>query len=164
MTEQSFILTVVEALEKHRVNYCIVGGIAVSLHGAIRGTIDVDTLIEHSLAQFELCEKALKSIGLIPRLPLTPKELFTFREEYIKNRNLIAWSFVNPQNPLQVVDVIMTEDAKTVEIHKSKIYGKNFRLISVKNLIKMKQKSGRPQDLEDIKALKIILNRGHLED
>ncbi len=35
-------------------------------------------------------QAALKSLGLQPRLPVTAAEVFDFRGEYIKNRNLIT--------------------------------------------------------------------------
>jgi hypothetical protein len=37
-----FIETVSKALSDHNVSYAVVGGYAVALHGAVRGTIDVN--------------------------------------------------------------------------------------------------------------------------
>ncbi len=41
-----FILKVCEALSAAKINYAIAGGYAVALHGVVRGTVDVDLLIE----------------------------------------------------------------------------------------------------------------------
>jgi len=41
-----FILRVIEALKGHRVAYAIVGGYAVALHGAVRGTVDIDIIVK----------------------------------------------------------------------------------------------------------------------
>ena len=40
-----FIYRLTNALEKHHIPYAIVGGHAVALHGALRGTIDIDFVI-----------------------------------------------------------------------------------------------------------------------
>lgn len=160
--ERYFLLKVAKALKEHKVRYCLVGGFAVALHGAIRGTIDIDAIIEHSLEQFKRCEKALQSIGLVSKLPVSANEVFQFRKEYIKKRNLIAWSFSNPRNPLEVVDIIITTDRNKVKSNPISVFGNLIELISLPDLIQMKEKSGRPQDKEDVKALLKIL--GEHED
>ncbi len=157
---QGFFERVTGALAKHKVRYSIVGGLAVSLHGAVRGTTDVDAVIEHTKDQFERCEAALKSIGLIPRLPVTAAEVFSFRREYIEHRNLIAWSFINPSNPLEIVNVIITHDLKGMRSEKIKIGGRKLEVLSIRDLIAMKRDSGRAQDLEDVKALESLLEEG----
>jgi len=35
---------VVKSLSRHHVKYILVGGYAVALHGAVRGTVDIDFL------------------------------------------------------------------------------------------------------------------------
>jgi hypothetical protein len=155
--QSAFIQRVVAAMEKHGVKYSIVGGFAVSLHGAVRGTVDVDAVINHTKDQFERCEAALKSIGLQPRLPVAAAEVFEFRSEYIEKRNMIAWSFINYNNPLEIVDIIITHDLQKMKGVRLKVGGKGIEVLSVKDLIRMKGDSGRPQDLEDIKSLNEIL-------
>lgn len=156
-TYTMFIKHVIQALQKHKVRYAIVGGYAVALHGVIRGTVDIDLAIAMDSKQFEAVEKALLSIGLQPRLPVSAKEVFQFRQEYIANRNLVAWSFYNPSNPLEVVDILITEDAQNIDTILIKVDRLNFRVASIEELIRMKRKSARPQDLEDIKALETLL-------
>ena len=85
-----------DAFEKEALPYALVGGFAVALLGAPRGTLDIDCIIRHTEEDFEKCERALRGLGFQPRLPVTAKEVFQFRKEYIAKRNLIAWSFVNP--------------------------------------------------------------------
>ncbi len=142
------------AFKEHKVAYGIVGGYAVALHGVFRGTIDVDAIIEHSQAQFERCEKALKSIGLTPRLPVTAKEVFQFRKEYIEKRNMIAWSFINKNSPLEIVDIIITHDLSKCNTVSLKIDNFKVVVLSRDDLINMKSSSDRPQDREDVKLLR----------
>ncbi len=144
---------VIGALERRRVKYALVGGYAVALHGAIRGTVDIDIVIGSSKTAYQRAEAALAELGLKSHLPLTAKDVYTFREEYINNRNLSAWSFVNPDNPLEVVDILITEDVNNLRIVTKKALGMNIRVVAIPDLIAIKKRSNRPQDREDISAL-----------
>ncbi|MCF6257553.1 MAG: hypothetical protein L3K25_14865 [Gammaproteobacteria bacterium] len=153
-----FLLALTNALDKHRVKYALVGGYAVALHGAVRGTVDVDIVIQLKQSAFNKAEQALMELGLQPRLPVSADDVFLFREEYIKNKNLIAWSFSNPDNPTEILDIIITEDLNDMEPVIKNIMGKNIRVADIASLIAMKTRSGRPQDIEDVKALQKILS------
>jgi hypothetical protein len=137
----------------------LVGGYAVALHGAVRGTVDIDCVIEHTESTFVVCEAALRSIGLVPRLPVSAREVFQFREEYITRRNLIAWSFYNPTNPIEVVDIIITHNLAALKAVSLRNGLEKVRVLSLPDLISMKRTSGRPQDLEDVKMLESILGK-----
>lgn len=149
-----FLLRVCQTLTDAGVDYAIAGGYAVALHGAIRGTMDVDLVIRLKRADFEKAEKALKDMGLMPRLPVGATEVFNYREEYIRHRNLIAWSFWSPSNPADVVDILVTEDLTQCKVVKLPVAGQMLKVLSVADLIRMKTKAGRPQDIEDVAALK----------
>jgi len=150
----SLIENLVKALNTDKIPYAIVGGVAVALHGAPRGTIDLDIVIKHKAEFFESVEICLKSMGFLPRLPVTAREVFNFKNEYITRRNMIAWSFYNPTNPLEVVDIILTHDLSDMKAVNMKMGLITLRVLSVEDLIRMKSKSGRPQDIEDIRVLK----------
>jgi hypothetical protein len=146
-----------KALQEHKVKYAITGGYAVALHGAVRGTVDVDLVLAFSEENFLAAEKAFQSLGLWPRLPVTGADVFKFRQEYIDNRNMIAWSFVNPKNPAELVDIIITHDLKIMQTTKILSGRHALPVVSVGDLIVMKRAAGRPQDLEDIGALERLL-------
>lgn len=57
-----FVLEVIKALEKHKVRYAIIGGYALSFHGLVRATMDVDLVISLSRTQLKKTETALQSI------------------------------------------------------------------------------------------------------
>jgi hypothetical protein len=149
-----FLLRVCDALAAAGVPYAIAGGYAVALHGAVRGTVDVDLVVRLEEASFTRAEEAFKALGLQPRLPVTAAEVFRFREEYIANRNLLAWSFVNPANPAELVDVLIAEDLAECKPVKIMLKGRALRVLSKRDLIRMKTRSARPQDIEDVAALK----------
>ncbi len=154
-----FIQKLIQTLERHKVRFAIAGGYAVALHGAVRGTADIDLVIALDKENFTRAEAALKAQGLSPRLPVTAENVFQFRREYIQNRNLIAWSFVNIQNPVEIVDIIVTHDLKQMKIKQIKTPAGILPILSIEDLIAMKKQSARPQDLADIEALK-NLQRG----
>lgn len=152
------IKQIIEALEAQGVRCSIAGGCAVALHGIVRGTIDLDLIIEHSENQFTACEAALKSIGFVSRLPVSARDVFHFREEYIKNRNLVAWSFYRPDQPLHVVDILIIKNLRemsSVKIHSATF---SYPVIALPDLIQMKREACRPQDLEDLKLLEPLLH------
>lgn len=153
----SLLERLVAALGQSKIPYAIVGGVAVALHGAPRGTIDIDIVIKHTAECFKSVETCLKGLGFFPRLPITAHEVFSFKDEYISRRNLIAWSFYNPTNPLEVVDIILTHDLSDMKTVSKKMGLSTLKVLSVEDLIQMKKKSGRPQDIEDIKVLKELL-------
>ena len=149
-----FYLRIIDALTKAKIPYAVVGGYAVALHGAVRGTVDLDLVIRLTERDLARVEKELQRLGLQSRLPLKASEVFRFREEYIHNRNLTAWSFVNPDRPIEIVDILLTEDLKRVKVRSVKVGPRTVRVASIGDLIRMKRSSSRPQDLEDIKALR----------
>jgi len=152
----SFVSTVCIALDQAGVRYAIVGGYAVALHGAVRGTMDVDIVINWDLGSLQKAVKALNEIDLVSSLPVDAEEVFQFRDEYVQNRNLIAWNFYNPGDISQQVDIIITYDLKGKGRQKLTTRSGPLHVLNLKELIDMKRKSGRPQDLEDAKALEIL--------
>ena len=148
-----FISKLCGALSKAKINYAIVGGYAVALHGAIRGTVDIDLIIENHRQTFIKVEKALKKIGLKALQPISAENVWHNKKQLIEQKNMIAWNFYNPDNPLEQVDIIIN-----YELHLNAIVNieTSFGMIPVlnkKELIKMKSQSNRQQDIIDIKEL-----------
>lgn len=151
-----FIHDVCRTLEKAKIPYAIVGGYAVALHGALRGTVDVDIVIKWSLKNLQAIEKAFKEMGLVSLHPIDSDLLFRFKDEYIQNRNLIAWNFYDPKNPINQVDIVINFDLETAKTKTIVTSDGKIRVLSLKDLIAMKKASGRPQDKEDVKALESL--------
>jgi len=149
----SFISRIAAALTAAGVRYAVVGGYAVALHGAVRGTVDVDVILAWKLSSLEAAEKALQSLGLVSRLPIKASDVFRFRDEYVNNRNLIAWNFYNPKDLSEQLDIIITADLKGKKVSTARTPSGPIRILAREDLIAMKRASGRPQDLEDVAAL-----------
>jgi predicted nucleotidyltransferase len=152
-TIKMLLLRLAKALNDQNIKYALVGGYAVALHGAVRGTVDIDLVVQISAKSFLAVEQLLATLGFRAQLPVTAKQVFEFREDYIENRNLIAWSFVNLKVPSEVVDIILTTDLRDIRTVKKSVGGLQIPVISISDLIKMKTQAARPQDLEDIQAL-----------
>jgi hypothetical protein len=148
-----FLARVSRAFTNHNVEYAIAGGHAVALLGAVRGTVDVDIVLAQRREQFLAAEAALWGLGLKSRLPLTAGEVFDHREDYVRDRNLLAWSFINPTNPTELVDVLIAEDLAKLRTQRVDVEGLPLPIVAVDDLIAMKKAAGRPQDLEDVRAL-----------
>ncbi len=86
--------------------------------------------------------------------------MFQFRQEFIREKNLIAWSFVDPKNPARVVDAIINYKLLDRNIVKITVNGEKIPTLSRLALIAMKKVAGRPQDLEDVRALEEINEEG----
>jgi len=149
----TFLERVCEVLNKSRVRYVLVGGYAVALHGAIRGTLDIDIALRWTKQDLVKAEDALQKIGLVSRLPVTALDVFEYRDEYIQNRNLVAWNFYNPADSSELLDIVINFDAKGKRADYKKLSTLTVPVLNIRDLINMKKASGRPQDIEDIKAL-----------
>lgn len=141
------------ALRDAGIRYAIVGGYAVALHGAVRGTVDLDVVLNWSLQSLRNAERALKGLGLVSRLPITADDVFNFRDEYVARRNLIAWNFYNPRDLSEQVDIIINCDLTGKRTRRIELAGGPVQVLALPDLIAMKRSSGRPQDLEDVAAL-----------
>ena len=143
----------VRSLKKEKINYMIVGGYAVNFHGYSRNTVDIDLIIKFTLPNLKKIETILNSMGLISKLPIDAISVFKFREEYIKNRNLIAWNFYNEKDPTDQVDILINHDVSEFKSEIFRVGKMEFKVISKPDLIKMKKESGRKKDLLDIEEL-----------
>ena len=148
-----FIEKVCQALADHHVRYALVGGHAVALHGAVRGTVDIDIAVDWSLKSLQRAESALHSLGLVSHLPIRAEDVFNYRDEYVENRNLLAWNFRHPDDVSKQVDIIIVYDLKGKRRTKIPTASGQLYLLSLQDLVDMKKASGRPQDLADVDAL-----------
>lgn len=149
----TFLQRVCAALDDAEVAYALVGGQAVALHGVVRGTIDVDLVLRWQRRVVEAAEIALRQLGLVPQLPITAADVLAHRDEYVQQRNLIAWNFHNPRAPMEQVDIIIAYDLSDKKVDRIALPTGTAAVLSAPALIDMKRASGRPQDIEDAEAL-----------
>lgn len=156
-----FYEEILRAFQKQRVKYVLVGGIAVNLLGSMRGTADLDVLVEMSDSNLKKIVRILKSRGYRVKQPVDPMRIADrkTREDWIKNKHIKAFNFYK-EGELKEVDIIIESPVSFAEARKSAIRIKvdDLRLpvVSINNLIKMKRKTGRAVDKLDIEELKRI--------
>lgn len=150
---------VFRALEKKGVKYAVVGGVALTLHGIVRFTADLDLLIQMDPDNIERFLSVMDELGYRPRIPVPasdfadPQKRAQWREE----KGMEVFTFFHPDQPMKSVDVFIFEpfDFSEVDGEKqtSSAKGISIPFISKRHLKAMKQGSGRPRDLADIAAL-----------
>lgn len=86
-------------------------------------------------------------------MPISAKDVFQFRDEYIENRNLIGWNFYNPKDLSQQVNIVINYKLRANLTKKITVGTTPIKILNKSALIEMKQAAGRAQDLEDIAAL-----------
>lgn len=149
-----FIERVTLSLQQHGAIFAVVGGYAVALHGAVRGTVDLDLVLTWNRDNLEKAVHALQSLGLKSHLPIDVETVFNQRDMLIRDKNLIAWNFYNPQNLAEQVDLIIDFDMTGCAVKNIGVRHTIIPVLNIHDLINMKEKSGRPQDLADIAALR----------
>jgi len=157
------------ALNDANVDYVVVGGMAVILHGYLRATADLDLVLGLSPENCERGIAALAAIGFKPRLPIALEEFAdpARRRAWIEERNMLVFPLWDPANPLRSLDLFVEEpiafERMLREADVKDIGGLSVRIASIEHLIEMKQSAGRPRDLDDIAKLREIRNEGEVE-
>src|SRR3546814_10505176 len=96
-----------KALADARVDYVVVGGMAVIMHGHLRATRDLDLVIGLAPDNCTKAVDALAGIGLRPRLPVALSDFANpeKREDWADNRNMMVFQLWDPANLERSVDV-----------------------------------------------------------
>ncbi|MCK4796040.1 MAG: hypothetical protein KAT05_01595 [Spirochaetes bacterium] len=146
----------------NKIEYIIIGGLAVNLHGVPRVTQDIDILICMKKKNILKINKILQNLDYVSRLPVDPDQLVNdnIREKWIKEKNLKAFSFYHKKDNYKIINIVLISpiDYKTAFMHKivKRVADIEINLIDLDDLIKLKTFSGREQDLSDVKLLKKV--------
>jgi len=152
---------VLRAFQKNKVNYVIVGGIALNLLGGSRYTSDLDIVVELSEKNLRKIITILEKMGFRAKLPVNPADITNkkIRKDWIENKNLKALNFYKPTSMAEV-DIIVDTPISFKHIKKNKAIVRMQKLflpvVSIEDLIIMKKTAARDQDMVDISKLKII--------
>jgi len=158
-----FIRELIEVLARSDVHYCIVGGVAVNLHGVPRMTYDVDIVPRLDSANLEALAGVLSELRLKCRVPASLVRFSDpeFRRE-MASRNLLAVTFTDPNDPLREVDVLVSPpsvepDELVARATVLRLGDVPVHVVALADLIAMKRAAGRAQDLSDAEHLERIL-------
>ncbi len=150
-------------IDKEGIDYLVVGGLAVNLHGIPRMTYDIDLVILLDTENILRLIKILDRWGYYPRAPVQAEELADEkkRAHWIKEKNMKAFTFYNDNEPLGEIGLIIDSPIPYDALRKTAVLfdigGVNVPVISIPDLIEVKLQSGRSQDLADVEHLRTIL-------
>ena len=155
-----FYLDLFATLHRHQVEYVLIGGLAVALHGIERNTMDIDVCIVISPDNLRRMIEAAKELKLSPVLPVpleTLSQIDTLRQWH-QQRNLQAFALHTPDLAGVTLDLLLFPPVAPADMCQRAVRldvsGIPIQLASVDDLIALKQSVGRPIDLADIEHLK----------
>lgn len=157
-------LAVLRALRASGAQFVIVGGVAASLYGSTRLTHDLDLVPSLDSETWPRLVDALYDLGGQPRIPESRDAIANPEnvKQWIEEKGMLALTFRSSDGSTEV-DLLV---AKSNEIPalldratKVILEGQEFAVASLDDLIAMKKKAGRPQDLLDAEVLVGLRNR-----
>ncbi len=135
---------VFSCFQKHDVKYVVIGGIAAVLHGVPRATFDRDILIEATSDNAKRLLDALTEARLATATMTTSADVLAHEITIFNDRVRIDVQTRTPGIEFEAV----WPRRKILTYQKQQFY-----ILSLADLIASKIASGRPKDIEDIRAL-----------
>ena len=128
-------------LNKAKVKYLVVGGVAVNLYGYLRFTGDLDLLVLLNEKNLQKIDKVMKKMRYSERLPVSIMDLWNRKQvmKWLKEKNLKAYTFNPPKNNLLQIDIIIEDSLKFATYNKQKNIKKmgalEIPVVSIKDII-----------------------------
>lgn len=154
-----FYQEVFRALQAAEVRYLVVGGLAVNLYGYVRMTVDMDIMVDLSEENMGRLVEVMEGLGYVPRLPVQGVALVSkqTRKEWIREKGATVFTFIDPKQPFKQVDIFLSNPLDFEQAYAQRqviTVGRTpISMISLDDLIRMKEAVGRPRDLEDVQHL-----------
>ncbi len=135
------------ALNNNHVEYILVGGYAVILHGSSRNTGDIDLWVNSTEENFLNLIKAFNQFGL-PTLSLE-------MEKFLDTKNFEVFSYGRPPVAIDIMTSVKGLDFNSAFANAKKILVNDVyvNLIDYRDLIAAKKASARLKDMNDIQDL-----------
>lgn len=140
-------LDFIQALNKHKVEYLIVGGYAVIFHGYPRTTGDLDIWIHKTEKNYDRLVEAMSDFRM-PVFDMT-------KENFLHNPELDVFTFGRSPVSIEILNQVkglIFEKAQSNAVH-NKIEGIKVIFLSRQDLLTAKKAANRPRDINDIENL-----------
>jgi hypothetical protein len=153
------------SLNQEAVKYMVAGGIAVNLYGIERATADIDVILKLDKENLLKFVSIAKKLGLKPKVPVKLDDFIDSekRESWIKDKGMTVFSLYDSKNPFFLLDIFVEIPFNFEEVYKKrkkiKFEDTIIPVIPIKELIEMKEKSNRPQDIADVYYLRKIMEQ-----
>ena len=147
---------IAELLQRHGVEYLIIGGQAAQFMGSTRITYDTDLCYRRTPDNLKRLAAALKEISI--SLRGAPKDLpFRADERTLQSGlNFTFDSSVGPLDLLGEVEPIGTYERLAANAETYELWNLRMRTLSLEDLMRIKKHVGRPKDLELLNELMAI--------
>ena len=157
-------LQFLRALSRSGNDFVIVGGVAARLYGSSRLTHDIDVVPELNPENWPRLVECIWNAGARPRIPEPLESIRNLAQvrKWNRDKGLLALSFRAPDGTAEIDLLIASpEEYEGLRARAQVITldGASYRIASLDDLIEMKRKAGRPQDLLDIEELERIRKR-----
>ncbi len=152
----------IEFLEEAEVDYVIVGGFAVVMHGCNRFTPDLNVMVSHESEGLKKLCSLLVANDFIPATDPDPMILCdpNLREQFFANGKRWFFSFRDMEEPSFSLDLFLKFPVPFQQVYERKqiveFANGSHNICSLEDLIAMKSMAGRGQDKADIGALNLI--------
>jgi hypothetical protein len=156
------IAELLQSLADTRVDYVLVGGMAVQLHGFLRATVDIDLVLAMNDANLDRFIEVAKQFGLQPVIPVPIDALKNAQQiaRWHREKGMLAFALREPKIGGSVIDILVRPDVSFDKLSSSavegKLFGRKVMIASIDDLIAMKQAANRPKDQLDIAALEKV--------
>lgn len=156
------IAELLQSLVDHQVQFVLVGGLAVQLHGYLRSTFDVDLVLAMDDENLSRFIDVVKQFGLIPVIPVPIDSLRDAQQidQWHREKGMLAFALREPQVGGSVVDILVRPevpfDKLLMDAVTGELFGRQVRIASIDSLLIMKRSANRPKDILDIAALEKI--------
>jgi predicted nucleotidyltransferase len=154
---------IIAALNRNKVRYLIVGGLAVAAHGFGRVTFDVDLVVQLQPENVQQAMRALEALGYKPVAPVSASDFAdpNIRAAWIREKNMVVFGLQSSQHRDTPVDVFVTEPFDFNREYEAALVGEimpgvQARFVRQETLIRMKEAAGREKDREDVQQLRAL--------
>ena len=109
---------VFRSLQKNNIRYAVAGGVALVLHGVVRFTADLDLIVDLEQENLRRFIQAMTELGYRPRNPVNAGDFLdpSIRERWKREKDMEVFSFVDPSQPMTLVDVFVEEKIPFQEV------------------------------------------------
>lgn len=156
------IPAILQAMKDAGVEFVLVGGFAVQLHGFVRSTIDLDIVLAMDDENLSKFIDVAKQFGLAPIIPVPIESLKNAAQidQWHREKGMLAFPLREPQVGGSVIDVLVRPEVTFDTLKKdaviAQLFGRAVMVASIDNLLVMKRAANRPKDRLDIDALERI--------
>ena len=151
-----------QSLSDEHVQYVLVGGLAVQLHGFLRSTFDIDLVLAMDDGNLSRFIEVVRKYGLVPVIPVPIDALRDagLIQQWHREKGMLAFALREPQIGGSVVDVLVRSEVPFEKLMADavagELFGRKVWIASIDDLLLMKRVANRPKDQLDIAALEKI--------